>query len=47
MRKIIGVGGGLAGTEKGLGQTWNKLKTAASTLKEKVKRLCGQIFFQS
>lgn len=34
-RKIMGVGGGLAGTEKGLGQTWNKLKTAASTLKEK------------
>jgi len=39
-RKILGVGGGGLGgidnQQKVLGQTWTKIKTAASTLKEKV-----------
>ena len=39
-RKVLGVGGGGLGgidnQQRVLGQTWSKIKTAASTLKEKV-----------
>ena len=44
-------GGGLGGIDsqqRGLGQTWSKIKTAASTLKEKVLGWsCGSLFFVS
>ena len=42
-RKILGVGGvglgGIDNQQRVLGQTWSKIKTAASTLKEKVPEL--------
>ena len=42
-RKILGVGGGGLGgidnQQRVLGQTWTKIKTAASTLKEKVPEI--------
>ena len=42
-RKILGVGGGGLGgidnQQRVLGHTWSKIKTAASTLKEKVREI--------
>ena len=32
--------GGIENQQRGLGQTWSKIKTAASTLKEKVGEPC-------
>ena len=32
--------GGIENQQRGLGQTWSKIKTAASTLKEKVGESC-------
>ena len=32
--------GGIDNQQRGLGQTWSKIKTAASTLKEKVGEPC-------
>lgn len=32
--------GGVENQQRGLGQTWSKIKTAASTLKEKVGEPC-------
>lgn len=32
--------GGVDNQQRGLGQTWSKIKTAASTLKEKVGEPC-------
>ena len=42
-RKILGVGagglGGIDNQQRVLGHTWSKIKTAASTLKEKVHEI--------